>query len=375
MAKKTKDQWLWVDPDPDVGPGMLLSDRIEFYAKLGMIVDFKDKNLKPASYGLTLGDECYVQGKYDHVTNMPDRTLVIKPNSYVVVTVAEELRMPFYIAGRFNLKIDMVYQGLLLGTGPQVDPGFPGHLYCPLHNISSRDIPIKFGDRFATIDFIKTTPFTKNGTSSAPFDNVLSEDELRNEEGREQLKGFARNPLVLFPLNKKRRKSLHDYIREATGCDKPGVKEPEILSSVNAIQREAKAAQEAAGRAEEQVKVAAEKAEEQVKNSVRFAQLIQLALVVALGVFVWYAWSDSVNLYRETAALVDKARDIIQPMTPEGKTSISEIQKTTAELTQKLDGFTKEIGDLKKEVRNLRRDVEEINKKPAKIDPPAVPGP
>jgi hypothetical protein len=50
-----------------------------------------------------------------------------------------------------------VYAGILLGTGPQVDPGFSGKLSCPLYDLTNVDILITRGEDFATIDFEKTT--------------------------------------------------------------------------------------------------------------------------------------------------------------------------------------------------------------------------
>ncbi len=53
--------------------------------------------------------------------------------------------------------MNWVYDGVLLGTGPQVDPGFSGALSCPLYNLTNMDLTIKRGQDFATIDFEKTT--------------------------------------------------------------------------------------------------------------------------------------------------------------------------------------------------------------------------
>jgi hypothetical protein len=69
------------------------------------------------------------------------------------------LDLPFYVVGRFNVRVSWVYNGVLLGTGPQVDPGFSGCLSCPLYNLTDLDIIIKRDEDFATIDFEKTTTF------------------------------------------------------------------------------------------------------------------------------------------------------------------------------------------------------------------------
>jgi hypothetical protein len=82
---------------------------------------------------------------------------LIPRNSLVYVKIKQKLRVPFYIIGRHNLKIRYVYQGLLLGTGPQVDPGFCGNLFIPLHNFTTRDVKLYIDGSFISIDFTRTT--------------------------------------------------------------------------------------------------------------------------------------------------------------------------------------------------------------------------
>ena len=57
----------------------------------------------------------------------------LAPNSIAFVALEPCFRIPEYMALRFNLKIKHIYKGLLLGTGPLVDPGFSGKLFIPLH--------------------------------------------------------------------------------------------------------------------------------------------------------------------------------------------------------------------------------------------------
>lgn len=63
--------------------------------------------------------------------------------------------MPAYIALRFNLRITLVHRGLLLGTGPLVDPGFEGRLLIPLHNLTSEDCVLTGGEGLIWIEFTK----------------------------------------------------------------------------------------------------------------------------------------------------------------------------------------------------------------------------
>jgi hypothetical protein len=78
-------------------------------------------------------------------------------NSIVFVQIESKIRLPDYIALRFNLRIKHVHRGLLLGTGPLVDPGFGGDLLIPLHNLTSKKYVIKIDDGIIWIEFTKTS--------------------------------------------------------------------------------------------------------------------------------------------------------------------------------------------------------------------------
>lgn len=198
----------WNDPDPDAS-GMLSADRIRYYAEqLGMIYPFDEQNLKPASYELTLGPRYQIEGK-DGVLTREKQWLVIPKNSIAFVSMGERLMLPHYIAARFNLSIEFIYQGLLLGTGPQVDPGFKGVLSCPLHNISNNSIRIKLGGPFAKIDFIKTTPIAER--SRDLLDGAHSEPALYDLAKNKQLLGYSGRFNKLFNQAKCWREPIFDF--------------------------------------------------------------------------------------------------------------------------------------------------------------------
>ncbi len=148
----------WNDPFPDL-QGVLTSEHIRGYHEAvgRMIRPFDPRLLKTASYELTLGTQHMVEGE-DRVLTEDDRKLRLPPNSLSFVSMQQVLLLPHYLVGRFDLAIKFIYRGLLLGTGPQVDPGFQGALSCPLHNISNDEIVIELGESFAKIDFAKTVP-------------------------------------------------------------------------------------------------------------------------------------------------------------------------------------------------------------------------
>ena len=159
----------WKTKDPDWRQadrkGMLLSDQIRRFCTerqpKGLLISdgYDERHLRPAAYTLTIGDiYCDAEGKKGQLSK-DKPSFEMPPNSIVFVSIAESLDLPYYIAARFNLRVDWVYKGILLGTGPQVEPGFRGQLSCPLYNLTNRPHTIILHDEFATIDFERTTNF------------------------------------------------------------------------------------------------------------------------------------------------------------------------------------------------------------------------
>lgn len=73
------------------------------------------------------------------------------------------------MAARFNLHIRYVHKGILLGTGPLVDPGFSGSLLIPLHNLTDNDYFVSGGDSIVWIEFTKLSShhyWTRNESAS-----------------------------------------------------------------------------------------------------------------------------------------------------------------------------------------------------------------
>ena len=64
----------------------------------------------------------YRLGDQDDLNKKLRSKVVLKPNSLTFVTTIEKFNLPKDIIARFNLKSKWVHQGLLLGTGPIVDP-------------------------------------------------------------------------------------------------------------------------------------------------------------------------------------------------------------------------------------------------------------
>lgn len=109
---------------------------------------------------LRLGGEARINGDVRIVNDTSP--LSIEPHQVAIVRTLETLNIPRFLIARWNLRVDMVYRGLLWVGALQVDPGWVGYLPCPLYNMSDKPIQLLFGEPVFTIDFVRTTPFRRD---------------------------------------------------------------------------------------------------------------------------------------------------------------------------------------------------------------------
>jgi len=161
-AKRRADFFKDLDPFPHLPAALLSSEHVSDYVRVtGLIHPFDraEGRLKPASYEARA--QRFIRWDDDGrkiITDVKDGDEYELPeNSIVYVQMESKIRLPDYIALRFNLRIKHVHRGLLLGTGPLVDPGFGGDLLIPLHNLTSKRYVIKVDEGIIWIEFTKTS--------------------------------------------------------------------------------------------------------------------------------------------------------------------------------------------------------------------------
>ena len=162
-SRKYRTENVDQDPFPDIPPALLSSEHIKAYVReTGMIFAFKDdpSRLKSASYEVCAGGQFIYWDEDGKKITLPitkDGTFTLPPNSISFVQIESQFLLPQYIAVRFNLRITHVHRGLLLGTGPLVDPGFHGSLLIPLHNLTSDEYTIRGDEGLIWVEFTKTS--------------------------------------------------------------------------------------------------------------------------------------------------------------------------------------------------------------------------
>jgi deoxycytidine triphosphate deaminase len=162
-AKERSARFRQLDPFPSIPPALLSSAEIEDYVRVtAMLHPFYPvrEYLKSASYEARPGRK-FVRWdengtRFEEVIRRGQK-YELPPNSISYMQIESKIRLPDYIALRFNLRIKHVHRGLLLGTGPLVDPGFSGDLLIPLHNLTSDAYEIDGDEGLIWIEFTKTS--------------------------------------------------------------------------------------------------------------------------------------------------------------------------------------------------------------------------
>jgi hypothetical protein len=251
---------------------------------------------------------------YDHEGTRGELTdknpsFEMPPNSIVFVSIGESLDLPFYIAARFNLRVEWVYKGILLGTGPQVEPGFRGQLSCPLYNLTSYPHKITRKEEFATIDFERTSSFVKDLPRKV-LDGLKQEGKLfaYESEGKK---------FLLF--TQKRMEALEKY---------PPFR---VVSSLVQMQRE-----------------------------LAMWRKLGIAIVVSFFALTLTLLNFHNNLLRDTVANIRDVIEMKERVTTSQqdigqlRNQLADAQKAVAELQDELRKTQQEVGDLRQRIPQNR---------------------
>lgn len=224
------------DPFPEIPPALLNSADVEDYiAKTALLWPFHrdSKLLKPASYEVRLLGKCVYwdeKGGKRVVEIREGTEFDLKPNSIAFVTLEPRFRLPDYIALRFNLKITHVYRGLLLGTGPLVDPGFNGKLSIPLHNLTTNKYTFRGGEGLIWMEFTKLSP-NKRWDSSKYYSEVRQGRYIEFRQDKNELKEVEEYLHKADP-HRPIRSSIPDAIQDAQRSARNALNQVRILGGV-----------------------------------------------------------------------------------------------------------------------------------------------
>lgn len=208
LAKKETEKYAKYkckDPFPEVGEALLNSvDLLMYLLMVGIVEPFDVNKLKGVTYQCTFSGEAHRfnqdSGEMEEINIDDTKELILEKNSITYLKIEEKFHVPEYMVLRFNLSVSNAYKGLLLGTGPIVDPGFEGNLFIPLHNLTGNEYVIKKGAPLIRVEFTKLSrhidwknkkkdlfpslnPVTKNTPQNASFSKFI-EDALLDPDNK-----------------------------------------------------------------------------------------------------------------------------------------------------------------------------------------------
>ena len=307
------------DPFPGTPFSLLSAKHIkEYVMATGAIAPFyidggNRSRLKKASYEGRLGKHAYVYNKQGRLESLGvGDELRVEANSIVFVECDLDFRLPDYIALRFNLQIRHVHRGLLLGTGPLVDPGYWGKLCIPLHNLTDEDYSISRDDGLIWVEFTKTTEAHRGSGD-------LGRPPLDKREGYWEIREFI----------------------DRAARPRNGIGESvHIRSSISKVIDRAESASSSAEQAERSATDAKNQASRMSKNITLGGIISGLVLVIGIATFIYTVYSS----------LTSRIDDL------QNRLSYIESASTDKEL-KSLPSVTRE---LEKEIETLHRRVEKL---------------
>jgi len=148
-----------------------------------VIENFDQHYLEPASYDMRLGEQAITSSRREILHPNEKGLLTIAPGDFALATTHEKVFLRTNMAGHIGLRSLYAKKGVVLLSGPQIDPGFKGVLVVGLSNLSPRDVVIPYKTPFCTVEFFQleepaTRPYSgeyqeQTGISSSDIQNLV----------------------------------------------------------------------------------------------------------------------------------------------------------------------------------------------------------
>jgi len=133
-------------------------------AKEIVLDPFDPQQLQPASYDIRLGKWAFASSMKDKLDLSQKGLLVIDPGEFAVIESRERVTLDSRTAGQLGLRSEYAQRGLLLLSGPQIDPGFQGVIVVRVVNLSPKPLALPYEAPFLTTQF-----FRLSGPVSRPY--------------------------------------------------------------------------------------------------------------------------------------------------------------------------------------------------------------
>lgn len=350
-AAERYEKWKAKDPYPNVQPALLNSADIKAYVKkTGMIYPFHEEDLQGASYKVKIaGKILYWQYDDKSLHKEPPKKIVTElncgtdsfelgPNSIAFVALEPCFRIPEYLALRFNLKIQHIYKGLLLGTGPLVDPGFNGKLFIPLHNLTSNTYRFKYADTLITMEFTKLSgnALWDNLENAAGHLEIYKREDIPESRDVEEY--------IVKALANDRLDSVVSSIPDALYNSKIQVEEAkkQVQDSAGKVAQAQKEAEQIRDQARVEIEKVREKTQEDTENIRKWTAITSIASIVSIATLIISSIGFAFNSYNKVNERYDEMKQQYIDMQVFYESSIDDLNKKIEQLELELSGL---IGD------------------------------
>lgn len=170
-----------------------------------VITPFFSESLTPVGYDLCVGSPYATSNKAGIRELEKGESLVIAPGSTALITTLENIQMPQsrIISGLIESKVTKVSEGLS-HISTTVDADWKGNLLIAMHNHSTEEVSLEYGETFCTMVLFKNlSPATldcdKDPGRTDVFFRKFIEDTRRAEQKR-RIRTYA-PPLIIIVIS------------------------------------------------------------------------------------------------------------------------------------------------------------------------------
>ncbi|PYV51094.1 MAG: hypothetical protein DMG98_26705 [Acidobacteria bacterium] len=111
--------------------------------------------IEPASYDARVGNWAFASSSKDRVNLKEKGLLIIEPGEFAVLESRERIELNNKTAAQLGLRSEYARRGLLMLSGPQIDPGFIGILVVRVVNLAPKPIALPYEAPFLTLQFFR----------------------------------------------------------------------------------------------------------------------------------------------------------------------------------------------------------------------------
>lgn len=112
-------------------------------------------SVQPASYDMRVGTWAFTSSGKEKLNLSQKGVLVIEPGEFAVVESREHVTLSANMAGQIGLRSEYAGHGLLMLSGPQIDPGWHGIIVVRLVNLAPKSIALAHEETFLTAQFFR----------------------------------------------------------------------------------------------------------------------------------------------------------------------------------------------------------------------------